>query len=886
MRLFTFVSVLFASPFLHAQLGEQVDRLTPVDGGDRHNFGASIAVADGLVAVGAPGYDDGAGAVYLFDQTTGIQVARLQPQLAGDEGLIGFGSAVSMNADFLVASAEGESSTVRILSFDRATGQQTNSFTLGTAGILDTVRLEAAPNNLLAVGGLFGFDLGPFGGGSLWAVGIFDLETGTEVEVFDVPVEPNVETPVAVDITIGVLSTSVMAVGVCGESTDAGTQTGRAYLVIPGTGQILHELEADDPKNFDWFGWDVAIEGETLVVGAPRADDQGLQSGKAYIFNARTGNQEHILLASDGSDDDGFGASVAIAENPDSAVFPGKTIIIGAPRVDRIGAAYLFDAETGEELAKLTPDTASGNARFGEAVALTNDRAFTGAPQDDAPGEKSGAVHVFGAKNPLQVNLLHRFDIPNDPQELPVPVALDISDQYIVIGEKTHGVYRFENREPYSLHSRVEVEETESLRDTELTGNQNLVILPFAIRNDLLLDNGIVEEDFEIVYTPGSDPWDEGTLIGDKLITLDIPAGYIRIDNNATFPGVFGEEGSLLTMAASEKYLAVTRTSGSSRFVDVYSLEEGERLSTLEGDFNNPNRFHSTQFGSKIVISGENIFVSAPREPFSEDVDQNAGAVYRFDAASGIRLRKYLSPDRDEAQRFGSDIDVFGDTLLVGNTGYSGSSNLPGIAYVIDVPSATIIQTIYPPAEVRRFGRRVALTYDKALISGTTEEFDEILVWLYAIPADDAYSTWSGENTTADNPGDPDPEPEPEPDRDPNADPNEDGVSNLMAYVIGAEDLEKDARELLPKGSIDPEDGALTYTYQTADRAEDINKETLFSMDGQTWYAMEDFAESASVTLEVRTLDNARGFGIDETTIKIPPGDLKALFMRLKVDPQ
>src|SRR6266511_3839826 len=152
------------------------------------------------------------------------------------------------------------------------------------------------------------------------------------------------------------------------------------------------KLEASDPAAFDGFGFSVAISGETVVVGALFDDGAaGLQQGSAYVF-ARSGGvwtQQQKLLASDAAAGALFGISVAIS---------GETVVVGAPRDDSRGSAYVFARNGGvwsQQQKLLASDAAAGDA-FGESVAISGETVVVGAQvDDDVAGENQGSAYVF-----------------------------------------------------------------------------------------------------------------------------------------------------------------------------------------------------------------------------------------------------------------------------------------------------------------------------------------------------------------------------------------------------------------------------------------------------------------------------------------------------------
>lgn len=90
--------------------------------------------------------------------------------------------------------------------------------------------------------------------------------------------------------------------------------TAPAYADV---GDQLAKFLANDGARDDRFGHSVAISGTTAIVGAWFADDNGIQSGSAYLFDTTTGKQIVKLLPDDGAAGDVFGVSVAISGPPE-----------------------------------------------------------------------------------------------------------------------------------------------------------------------------------------------------------------------------------------------------------------------------------------------------------------------------------------------------------------------------------------------------------------------------------------------------------------------------------------------------------------------------------------------------------------------------------------
>jgi len=73
------------------------------------------------------------------------------------------------------------------------------------------------------------------------------------------------------------------------------------------------KILSTDLEPSDELGNAIAIGGDYVVVGANHEGTHAFQSGAAYIFNATTGQQLHKLTLTGGEAFDFFGDSVAIS---------------------------------------------------------------------------------------------------------------------------------------------------------------------------------------------------------------------------------------------------------------------------------------------------------------------------------------------------------------------------------------------------------------------------------------------------------------------------------------------------------------------------------------------------------------------------------------------
>ena len=151
---------------------------------------------------------------------------------------------------------------------------------------------------------------------------------------------------------------------------------------------------------YNMFGHSVAIDGDTVLIGARNRDDNGRQSGAAYVFvrSNTTWTQQQKLVPSDGKEQDFFGETVAL---------DGDTAVIGALRADSL---YIFvrSGTTWTQQQKLVANDGLAGDEFSNSVAIDGDTLVSGAWQSVGVNSTTryvGSVYIFQfSENPCDAS--------------------------------------------------------------------------------------------------------------------------------------------------------------------------------------------------------------------------------------------------------------------------------------------------------------------------------------------------------------------------------------------------------------------------------------------------------------------------------------------------
>ncbi|MEL6430719.1 MAG: PQQ-binding-like beta-propeller repeat protein [Planctomycetota bacterium] len=335
--------------------GQRLRTFAPVGADFGERYGASIAMDDGLVVVGSEGPLDRSapGAVYVFDEASGDQLHRLLPPSGLNE--VTFGESIALDGGLIVVGSSGNEDVGRDAGiayvFDAATGQLLHELR-PPAGSRDLVfGRSVALDGTLALVGAPAFQTGP------WAQEgrcyLFDASTGALVRRID-PAFPGGDFYFGLEVE---LSTPYAIVS----SIAPGVSTpGQVVVIDTATGGEVHRLSDPAPSFDDGFGSNVEAEGTRMVIGATRRTD----IGRAYVYDLPSGALEATIQQPDPSSGSNvFGAGVAVE---------GNTVVIGAQThffgFANAGAAYVYSLDgLGEVTCTQAPNSTGNRARIAVA---------------------------------------------------------------------------------------------------------------------------------------------------------------------------------------------------------------------------------------------------------------------------------------------------------------------------------------------------------------------------------------------------------------------------------------------------------------------------------------------------------------------------------------
>ena len=378
------------------------------------------------------------------------------------------------------------------------------------------------------------------------------------------------------------------------------------------------------------YGYSVAIDGSTMVVGARHDGTTASQAGAAFVYvrSGSTWTQQAILLASDGNTSDEFGAAVAIN---------GDTIVVGAYRDDAAfansGSAYVFvrSGTTWTQQQKLTANDATAEDEFGNAVAIYIDDIIVGAHHADLPNNaEAGSAYTFNRSGTVWSQLERLVPV----QSTTAPVLGDHFGESTALSEETLVIGAPGDDFPETAAGAVYV----------------------------FLNVG-------------------GTYVPHQKITI---ASGTNGDN---FGGTVAVDGGVLVGGAREDSVTV----GQPSFGAAYVFEVTGGVWQPQGKLTASDGAAFDRFGWSVAVSDGVIAVGARGDATAAGPDAGSAYVFNRNVNDWIETQKLGPIDAFNGDRFGASAALRGGDLIIGAAEKSLSNpNGQGAVYYFTLPRAAV----------------------------------------------------------------------------------------------------------------------------------------------------------------------------------------------------
>jgi hypothetical protein len=379
-------------------------RATRLADGDRARFGAAVALDGATAAVGVlPGRTvDGPdyGAVSIFDRGEG-EWSRDARYAAGDLSPVGvadggqFGASVALSGATLLVGTPISSNRAGdragfVTALRRVGHEWRVEATLSSAESTGVDRFGQS----VAVDGetaLVGAPADAAAGPGVGSVAVFTRSDGRWTRRATLAPEAAQTRRFGTDVAV---AGDTAVVGFRRGTGADRSEHGGACVFVRRGGSWWRRATFTGGGRGDRFGESVALDGETVVVGAPgETNAAGPNAGGAYAFG-RTGRRwqrSSTLVGDPRRSDDRFGESVAVDD--DFAVVGAPLATAGrSPDGGGLGTGYLFERRSGDWRYRTTLSPPGDPVGFGTAVVLDGRAALVAADGRRSPNGTGGGV--------------------------------------------------------------------------------------------------------------------------------------------------------------------------------------------------------------------------------------------------------------------------------------------------------------------------------------------------------------------------------------------------------------------------------------------------------------------------------------------------------------
>ena len=465
------------------------------------------------------------------------------------------------------------------------------------------------------------------------------------------------------------------------------------------------KIQSSDIGIEDGFGSSVSIYEDTTVVGAPHYENtsvSGVGAVNVFTVAGSTWTEQQCIQASDKELDDHFGSSVALYDD---------TIIVGAPEEDTggtdTGAAYIFtrSGTTWTQQQKIQASDRGLGDGFGSSVTLLNSNlALVGAPYESSYGDHSGSIYAFTldgtwtedqciVSDDIQVG--DNFGYSVAAHNITAVVGAPYESEG---GTDAGAAYVFTvSGTTWTQEAKLQSDDIEAsdLFGCSVSVYYNTVVVGSRGNNTSGSNAGAA-----YVFTRSGTTWIQQA----KIQSLDIQAG-----------DGFGYSVSvrLNTLLVGAPY---EDTEGGESGA-VYSFERVGTTWIQHKKSTASDADAQAQYGIAVGLYNERAIVGADVESSTLD---KAGAAYVLEQIPWGAETKIVSSDLEAYDRFGYNVDVSGDRVVVGAYLEDSNGINAGAAYIFNRSGATCIQQAkIQPSDANSndsFGYNVAIDGDYAAI--------------------------------------------------------------------------------------------------------------------------------------------------------------------------
>ncbi len=727
-RIATIVAVMVACPAL-AQRSTPLQVLQPVIGGN-DRFGSALALDGDTMIVGAPNdrvngnSDQGSACIYRWTGSGWAFEATFTA--AGGTEFDNFGYSVAISGDTAIVGAylddvgsNSNQGSVYVFTRSGTTWTQQAQLTATGGAADDLFGVSVALSGDTAIVGAFADDMGANAdqgsayvftrSGSTWTQQAQLIATGSLAGDF-------VGASVALSGDTAIVGTNFDDVG-------ANSNQGSAYVFTRSgtTWTQQAQLIATGGAADDFFGYSVALSGDTAIVGA-YTDDVGANTdqGSAYVFtrSGTTWTQQAQLTATGGAASDQFGISVALSG--DTAIVGAFTDDVGASFNQGSACVFTRTGTTWTQQAQLIATDGAASDLFGASVALSGDTAIVGAKEDDVGASfNQGSAWVFSRIGTKWIG--------PDFQALAIGGAA--SDEFgfsVALSGDTAivGAYRDD------VGANADQGSAYVFTRSGTTWTQQA---------QLIATSGAAGDQFGFSVALSGDTAIVGTPLDDVGVNPDQGSAYIFTRSGTTWTqqaqltatgGTLDDIFGAAVALAGDTAIVGARLDNVGANADqgsAYVFTRSGTTWTQQAQLTATGGAAGDEFGISVALSGDTAIVGAYRDDVGVNADQGSAYVFTRSGTTWTQQAQLIATGGAAGDQLGVAVAHSGDTAIVGAWFDDvGASPDQGSASVFARSGTTWTQQAQLAATGGAagdfFGYSVALSGDTAIVGARSDD--------------------------------------------------------------------------------------------------------------------------------------------------------------------